>query len=129
MKPNVENLNFVWIGEKLIASADFLGQHIGVHCEYDTYQRCWRSDVFLLGETGLRRIEIHPSDLYANTRLGSVHRGMRRAKQSIAASTLSTVVPLDDRLRWSVRDDEVAHAASSFSVSQATLEEVGGVEA
>jgi hypothetical protein len=83
VKPDVENLVLVWNGEEFIAEAHFLGSHIRVRCRYDTYQRCWGSDVFLIEQDNSCRIAIPPWQLYATSRLGSVRRGLHRAKFSI----------------------------------------------
>ena len=107
VKPNVENLGFFWIGEEFVAEADFLGKHISVRCRYDTYQRCWRSDVFLAEESGPRRLALQPSDLYASTKTGAVHRGMRLAKYAVMGIERPVAAPSEDRAASASPEEEV----------------------
>lgn len=114
MKPNVENLSFAWNGEEFVAEADFLGKSICVRCRYDNYQRCWSSDVFLIEESGPRRLAIHPSDLYAPSKTGAVHRGMRMAKYAIMGIDRPVAAISEDRGVSSEPDEQVDSVRTSL---------------
>ena len=79
MQPTVENMRICEIGSDFIAEADFLAHRISVRCVYEPAHWCWVPHVFLVAESGLRRLTDISLRLRASSRLGAVHLGMQFA--------------------------------------------------
>lgn len=113
MKRRVENLVCAWIGDDYVAEADFMGKRLHVRCRFDTYQRCWSSDVYLMEESGLRAIDVAPWRLYSSSKLGAVYRGLRMAKYSIQGIQPAVSIPVKDR-RFRIESDGQACIQEGF---------------